>query len=933
MKIAPPLRLTVATLLFLSPVLALSQRFQPNRIATDINDNSIAAVSGSRHPLALPQYDRGPLSGSTQLTGLSIHFQLSAAQQADLNQLLADQQNPASAQYHQWLTPAEFGARFGLSDLDLAKVQSWLQQQGFQVDSVSQSRNRITFSGTAGQVASAFHTELHQYNVNGESHFANATALSIPAALFGVVLGVQHLNNFRPQPHVRRASPEFTSSISGNHYIAPDDFNTIYNVKALYTAGFDGTGQTIAAIGQSAILNTDVEHFQAAAGLPKKDPTIVLVPNTGVSTVNTGDETESDLDVEWAGAIAKGATIKFVYTGCTNSNCSTTQFGAFDALAYAVDQNLAPIISNSYGICEQSLTLTDIGTFEAIFQQANAQGQTIISAAGDSGAADCDNSTSTKVVSSATHGLAVDFPGSAPYVTSIGGTEFNDAATDWSGTNNANGGSAAKYIPETVWNDSSTANGFSSTGGGKSIFFAKPSWQNGAGVPADGARDVPDISVDASNGHDPYLFCSTDAGATSCSSGFRDSSSNLTAAGGTSFGAPTFSGVLAIIAQKVNAKGLGNINPSLYALNVSAPTGFHDITTGNNTVPCTVGSSADCTTGTIGFNAAAGYDQATGLGSIEANNLATGFAALSLGSLATATTTTITSSVAHPTLDTGVTFNASVAANGTSSSSPTGTVQFAVDGTNSGSPVALTAAKSSAGVAIGGTAALTVTAGFTTAGSHTITATYSGDSTYGSSAATLTVTVSATGSYALTASSVTVAQGSSGASNVTATPAGGYKGTIAYTMSAPATLTSSCYSITSSQITSTSPVTTTLTIFTKSTDCVGAANRRHFNVSGGVLPTKSSSLPRYLGAAGTALASVFLIGLPGFRRRRGTAIFSLLVLATLGFAVGCGGGSSGGSSGGAKATLSPKGTYALTLTGTDSTNNLTNSANFTLTIQ
>jgi subtilase family serine protease len=488
-----------------------------------------------------------------------MYFKPSASQQQDLDTLLAEQQDPTSANYHKWITPAEWATRFGMSDADLQKVQAWLTSQGFTIDGVSNSRNSSSFSGTAAQAEAAFGTEIHTYTVNGSSYFAPSSELSIPSALSGVVLGVRNLNSFRPTPH-RILKSNFTSSTSGNHYLAPDDITTIYDVKALYNAGYDGTGERIAVVGQSAISTTDVANFRSAAGLASKAPTLVLVPGTGSSVTSSGDETESDLDVEWSGAIAKNADVYFVYTG-SNSN-----YSVFDALDYVVQTNLAPVISVSYGTCEANLSTSDKTTLLSWFQQANSQGQTIIAAAGDSGAADCDYQAT-----SASKGLAVDVPAAYAEVTGIGGTTFSEGSGSyWNSSNNSYNGSALSYIPEVVWNDTSSAGELAAGGGGKSILFTKPSWQSATGVPSDGARDVPDISLDASNYHDGYLYCSEDSstGITgSCSNGFRDANNTyLTVAGGTSFGAPIFSGILTMSNQWKAQTGQGNINAPLYYL-------------------------------------------------------------------------------------------------------------------------------------------------------------------------------------------------------------------------------------------------------------------------------------------------------------------------------------------------------------------------------
>jgi subtilase family serine protease len=645
------MRSVKAFLLLLTSTLCLAQS-PVDRLTAPIESGLTVPLKGNLHGGARPEFDQGRVDGSMAMQAVSLVFKPSPAQQSALDQLLAQQQDRMSPNYHKWLTPAQFGDRFGMSKSDLDKVVSWLQSQGFTVTRIANSRNEVFFRGTAAQVESAFHTELHNYLVNGEMHFANATEPSVPVALSGVTLAIRNLHNFEPKPRARvrevpgsEVSPHFTSSISGDHFLAPDDFATIYNLQGLYAAGIDGKGQAIAVIGQSAINLSDVGNFRSAAGLPPKDPTLLLVPNKGTSATCPGDEGESDLDVEWSGGIAKNASITLVYVGlaagdaCTASSGTThRQFGAFDALQFAIDSNVAPIIGNSYGLCEAQTGNAFSNTVQGWAKQANTQGQTITSASGDNGAADCEDPQTITAI----RGLAVDIPAAIPEVTGVGGTRFNEGTgVYWNPLNNANNGSALSYIPEMAWNDTldTTDNpqGFlSASGGGASLFFPKPAWQAGTGVPNDGQRDVPDVALNASPFHDPYLFCSEDGPngvkVSTCTSGFRDSSMNLSVVGGTSAGAPTVAAVLALVDQSLiasgfkSAPGLGNVNPTLYQLAGSNPTSFNDVTSGNNVVPCAKATPNCPASLQFGFSAGPGYDQATGLGSLNANTLAAAWA-------------------------------------------------------------------------------------------------------------------------------------------------------------------------------------------------------------------------------------------------------------------------------------------------------------------
>ena len=610
-----------------------------NRIMQRIADTEPVVVS-LPNPRTRTAFDQGRVEGSLNISHAAIVFKLAPAQQADLEKLLAEQQDPQSANYRRWLTPEQYAARFGMSDGDLAQVTSWLKSQGLTVDGFSRARTRVFFSGSAAQVEDVFHTELHRYLLNGQISLANATEISVPQAISGMVLGVRGLDTFRPLPRARVARPNFTSHVSGSHFVSPGDFATIYNLKPLYDNGLDGTGEAIAVVGQTQIHTADIDAFRTAAGLSPKNLQLVAVNGTGFSS---GDEVEADLDVEWSGAVAKNAAIFYVYTGSASSQ------NVFNALEYAIDHNVAPVITTSYGNCEANLGAFT-ATLRADVQQANSQGQTVMAASGDAGAADCE----TQSAQVAIHGLAVDSPGSVPEVTAIGGSEFTGDATSsvsggnaaadppyWGATTggNDNVSSALIYIPEMGWNDTAASiaasGGLSASGGGVSTVFAKPSWQTALTF-ADGHRDVPDVSLNASPAHDGSLICSQAAvksngsNATSCSAGFRDSAGNLSPVGGTSVGAPAFAGIVAILNQATQSGGLGNINPTLYSLGGTGA--FHDITTGNNIVPCTSGTpvsgsaSIRCPTSApfqLGYSAAAGYDLVTGLGSINANVLAT----------------------------------------------------------------------------------------------------------------------------------------------------------------------------------------------------------------------------------------------------------------------------------------------------------------------
>lgn len=937
------LRLACAILALGSLFASTASAQSAPRIRTEISSSSAVPLPGSLHPLAQPQFDVGRLPSDTRLAGISIVFNRTPAQQADLDNLIAAQQNPASPLYHQWLTPDQFAARFGMPQSDLAKVQSWLEQQGFAIDSVSRSRNVIRFSGTARQVEATFTTEMHAYNVNGDRHFAPSTVLSVPAAIAPTVLAIRNLNDFRPRAQVvyrknMRPRPEFTSGVSGDVFFAPGDIVTTYNIRPVYNSGYNGAGQKIAIVGQSAVELSDIENFQSAAGLTVKDPTLVLMPNTGTSTFSSGDESESDLDLEWSGAIATGADIYFVYTG------SNQNYGAFDSIQYAVDQNIAPIISSSYGECEAYL---DGSTLESTFQQATAQGQTVMAASGDDGSTDCFIGAGAGNPSLSTQqALAVDYPASSPYVTGMGGTEVSSAnsayltsgSAYWEGSTNGSDviSSALQYLPEVAWNDDVASEGcgqadcLSASGGGASALFTKPSWQTGVpGIPADGKRDVPDLALYASPSYPGYLYCTSDTSAwtsgqqASCNSGFRDGATeDLTIAGGTSFAAPIFSGIVAIINQKANyTAGQGLINPTLYKL-ASVPatyaSAFHDITQGNN--DCSAGSP-DCAS-TAGFSAGAGYDQVTGLGSVNVENLVGAWPANS-GPTLIATTTSITAANSSPAIKANDTFTITVTSN-TGDTLPTGTISITVDG---GTPVK--------GIALTSNGTATYTTSFSTAGTHELIADYSGDSTHATSSGVVSVTVpttsSGSGSFALASTNVTVSQGAQGDSTITVTPKNGYTGTVLLTFdtSNDSALQNLCGGFTNTAsngdgtvgVTNASAVSTELVLDTNASDCVTEAairksGLRPLRMLAGVKTSRNVPPPRrgdpHRAPAAFAFAGLLLAGFLGRYSRKLRTLAGAIALVAVGLGLSaCSGISSNLSN-------PPTGTYTITVTGQDS---------------
>ena len=658
-------------------------------------------LKGNVNAFARAENDRGQLAPETRIQGVRLMLGLSAEQEASLSQLLEEQRDPSSPEYHRWLTPEEYGERFGASENDLAQLVAWLGSHGLTVDEIARGRNWVAFSGTARQLGIAFRTELRHYEADGETHFANADEPAIPVAVGDLVTSIRGLDDFRPRPfRSRRFTPDYTTS-GGAHYLSPDDLATIYDIKALYNAGFNGAGQKLVIVGQTDISLSDIRAFRSMFGLPAQDPQVVL---TGADPgVSSNDQVEAHLDVEWSGAIARNATI--IYVNSQN---------VFNSVLYAINQNLAPVISMSYGACEFS----GAGSYRSWAQQANAQGITWMTSSGDSGAAGCDwNATVAK------NGPVVDFPADIPEVTAVGGTEFNEnASTGWNSSNTSTYGSATGYIPEKGWNDTPMGYGLAASGGGVSTVFAKPWWQAGTGVPADGARDVPDISLSASGSHDGYLIYS---------------GGSLGAVGGTSCSSPAFAGIVALLNQYLVTKGaqskpgLGNINPALYSLAQGTSGAIHDVTVGDNIVPCASGSTG-CKTGSFGYKAGVGYDMVTGLGSVDAYKLVTSWA-----NLPAAVGTTMTLAASPTSLASSATTQLTATVTPVSGTNPpTGNVTFSAGSTSLGS-AAVTASGSK------GVATLSVKGSSLVTGSNTVTATYGATGNFANATATATITVTA----------------------------------------------------------------------------------------------------------------------------------------------------------------------------------------------
>jgi pseudomonalisin len=564
-----------------------------------IDESPAVTLEGNVHPLARPQFDQGLANSDTRLERMMLVLKPTAAQQESLDALVASQQDADSPQFHQWLTPAEFGARFGAAQGDLALVTAWLASRGFEVNEIAAGRRLVVFSGSAGQVSDAFHADMHLYRVNGQTHLANAQDPQIPAALAGIVRGVVSLHDFRRTAQTRMrearaAQPDYTAGTT--HYMFPADFATIYDLNPLYGDAIAGAGTTIAVAGRSNIEMNDVASFRWAAGLPANLPT-VTVDGSNPGLVS-GDQAEATLDVEWSGAVAPVASVKLVVAGST----STTD-GVDLASAYIVNNAVAPVMTLSYGSCEQEMGATELSFYNDLWEQAASEGISVFVSSGDAGAAGCSAGSDNDGTAAAVNGLC-----SSPYSTCVGGTEFaegSNVAEYWSTTNSAGYSSALGYIPEVVWNESATNGGMGlwATGGGVSAVYQQPSWQaetSGAAA-ANGMRAVPDLAL-ASADHDGYIIVE---------------SGTQWVASGTSVTAPAFAAMMAMVIEKQHGAWQGNANTMLYLLANSGESPYHTTRSGNNTVP-----------GVSGFTASGNaFNLATGLGSVDGSKLVSAWSA------------------------------------------------------------------------------------------------------------------------------------------------------------------------------------------------------------------------------------------------------------------------------------------------------------------
>jgi hypothetical protein len=946
----------LASLFLLPAPLAQAQNGRPVLISQNVDESKLATLEGNTPPEANQKNDRGLVADNLSMEHMMLQLRRSPEQERELRQFIEELTDSSSPNFHHWLTAKEFGQTFGLATQDLDAITRWLESHGFKVNVVYENGMLIDFSGTASQVRAAFHTEIHQLNVKGVKHIANMSDPRIPAALAPAVVGVVSLHDFKPHTNYK---PRSSYTTAGGYYaVVPADLAMIYNLNPLFTAGTSGQGQTIVVVENTDVFTAaDWTTFRSTFGLSSYTSgsftQVHPAPPTGTNNCTppgvNGDDGEATLDAEYASAAAPSATIEL-------ASCSdTSTFGGLIAMQNLLNESSAPpaIMSMSYGYCEAGNGASSNAAFSAAYQQAVTEGVSVFVSAGDEGAASCDPAPPTGP-NSATHGIGVSAFASTPYNVAVGGTDFGDTyagtnSTYWSATNSPTYESALSYVPEIPWNDSCASllgalySGFpqtyGSTGfcnnstnqttvsgsggpsgcatgtpsvsgvvGGTCAGWPKPSWQSLVGVPTDGVRDIPDVSLFAANGiwghYYPFCFSDTSNGGVACT-GTPD---NWAGAGGTSFSAPIMAGIQALVNQHAGGPQ-GNPNPVYYSLaateygatgdsscnstlgnTVSSSCVFYDVTLGDMDVNCTGTNNCYLPSGTFGvlstsnssylpaYGTTTGWDFATGIGTVNAANLVSNWPGA-------ATTTTVTSSQNPAYQGASVTFTATVATVG--SHAPTGTVNFNDGATIIGSGTL---------GPVSGSQVATYTTSTLTVGSHSITAVYAGDTNNaGSTSSVLTQTINVIPTFTFvstsgTVTSHTVKSGQTSLSySFTATPTSGSTFVNAVNLSCTAfappdpTLTSSSCTFSPSATIAAESHASTVTMTISS---VGPNNG-----PGSSLQHRADNRRPWLPLT-LPLAGVVMVG---FARRKMSRVATVagmcLMLALAGFLIACGGSS------------------------------------------
>jgi subtilase family serine protease len=876
------IRISVAFVLFFCLASAFGQPSAPNtQLPSGISgDSTLVRMRGHVPAFTRGALDLGPLEADALLTNVVVLLSRTSEQEQELEEFLRGLQDPASQIYRQWLSPEEFGERFGARDSDIQTVTAWLCSYGLKV-TASRSKTFIEVEGNAAQVSAVFHTEFHSFDLNGHTVYSIVEEPRLPSAIRPLVKSISGLSQTLDSPEYSSPSQDQSNSrthseetlTNGNHIIAPGDFATIFDVNRAYSAGYNGAGRTIAIVGRSRVNNADIENFAAYTNLSLRDPIVVLPPGS-VDPGQTGDtnQGEATLDVERASSVAAGATVSLVIDAQSNG-------GIGRPLRYVIDNKAADIMTMSFGACELNASESNVDFYSALFSQGAAEGITTFVSSGDSGAAACD---AHNMPAPATQAASINFYCASPDVTCVGGTQLNDSATPsiyWSTTNSTNRASAFGYIPEGAFNVPVAGNGtfqIFAGGGGSSMYITKPSWQAGLNVPQDGHRDVPDIAFPSSS-HDGYLFCYTPSGFPCVPN--AQGVTFVTSTAGTSAAAPSMAGIQALIDQAEGGP-VGNINPRIYALASSmAGSVFHDVTVASSGVTnCTLDVPSLCnnstpstnalTGGLPGYSVGPGYDLVTGWGSLDVYNLLISWS--SAPSLAQPTVNLV---LPETVISTAQSIKFSVSITGTGPT-PTGTVQFVVDGNPLQRPVSLNSGVATSQPYMTGLIQV-----------HNVAAVYSGDAYYApASSATLPFTVNTPVAPVFTVSATPIsilAAGASGTSTITVSPLNGFNGTVSFTCAGFGGFSAASCNFTPSTLNvNGSPGSVTLSLTAAKPSLKRISVEQHYS------PVFRSDEPLSWGKAVLALLC-FCVTRRGRGRRGYSLLMFVLLAAGLGFNTGC----------------------------------------------
>ena len=622
------LRIAGATLIFAPVLIGL-----PSIVKTVAAGHVIHSLEGSRAGVRSAQTIRplgdvpalaasssyiGPKPATDVLT-MALSFQ--PPQPEAIARTIADLYDPASANFHHWLTPREFGQRFGRSQSEIDDAAGWLKSQGLEVSQIWPSDLSITFQGTVDAVQRAFGVSISRYSDPGSGRvfYSNDQIPSLPSRIKGIATDLFGLNNAYLHHHgtlkndgapsadsikeldkasARMKGKPKTAVVRGNFFMSPTDFQQAYDIAPAAAAGIRGQGQRAGIVIDSEVLPSDTTMYRQQFKLPAANFKNILVPGLGGSSSGPED-LETALDYSMISAMAPDAEIDVVIVP------ELTNLDVTIAEQYIVNTLMIPVVNESFGGCED--VFFSPGE-EVVFQQAAAEGIAFFASSGDN-AAECPGNILEPKVSC---------PACYPFVTSVGGTSYNAIATDAKGNLTA-------IQDEKIWNDSPGAeedclfnfSGGSGGGGGISTLVPMPDYQVNAmgfrgGVPAVTGfqgRMVPDVSMLAFD-PDTLVF----------------QNGNAVLVGGTSMSSPLWVGMMTLINQ-MKGSPQGFPNAELYRLGAlqvqnSGPMVFTDITEGDNSIapiqPC-------LPNGVPGFAAAFGYDAASGWGPPDFNVFAKSF--------------------------------------------------------------------------------------------------------------------------------------------------------------------------------------------------------------------------------------------------------------------------------------------------------------------